>query len=163
MTPPYRPCVGIMLINKKGLILTGCRNDTHAESWQMPQGGIDKNETAEEAARRELIEEVGKIKVDLIAEHPDWLSYDFPKEIADTISHTRKKRWQIYAGQTQKWFLFKLTGGEKKIGKGLAHPEFSRFEWLTPEEVLARIVPFKRPVYEKLIPAFTPLIKQNKS
>ncbi|MCG6882251.1 MAG: RNA pyrophosphohydrolase [Silicimonas sp.] len=146
---PYRPCVGVVLANTRGLVFTGERIDTPG-AWQMPQGGIDDGEDARAAALRELYEETG-VPSDLVvieAEHPDWVLYDLPP-------HLLGKLWKgQYRGQTQKWFLLRFTGEDAVIDLKAKDEEFARWRWSTPDEVLRDIVPFKRQVYDKVITAF---------
>ena len=110
----YRPCVGIMLINAQGLVWIGCRADTKNEAegrgawWQMPQGGIDANEDPRKAALRELFEETGIRSAEVIAEHPDWINYDLPRDLVG-------KAWGgRYRGQTQKWFAMRFLGARQR-------------------------------------------------
>lgn len=146
---PYRPCVGVVLINTQGLIFTGERVDTPG-AWQMPQGGIDDDEAPKAAALRELEEEtsVPANAATLIAEHPDWVKYDLP-------DHLVGKLWKgRYRGQTQKWFLFRFDGADTQIDLARHDQEFARWRWSTPAEVIEHIVPFKRAVYEQVIQGF---------
>ncbi|MBC7142196.1 MAG: RNA pyrophosphohydrolase [Rhodobacteraceae bacterium] len=149
---PYRPCVGVMLINDAGLIFAGQRKDTPYPAWQMPQGGIDKGEKPRAAALRELREETGITQdlVEFVAKSPDWVLYDLPPEL---LGHVWGGR---YRGQKQRWFLFRFTGRDDQIDIETAHPEFSEWKWVTAEEMLAAIVPFKRAVYETVVAAFRP-------
>ena len=146
---PYRPCVGVVLANTKGLIFTGERIDTPG-AWQMPQGGIDEGETPDIAAFRELEEETG-VDANLArieAEHPDWIPYDLP-------DHLLGKMWKgRYRGQQQRWFLLRFQGVDSDIDLKRHHQEFSRWRWSTPDEVLENIVPFKRDVYAQVIAEF---------
>ena len=103
---PYRPCVGVMLINAAGEIFAGQRLDSTAAAWQMPQGGIDEGEDPYPAALRELAEETNVTSVSLLAESSDWFAYDLPDDIAQSAWKGR------YAGQEQKWLAFRLTGSE---------------------------------------------------
>ncbi len=146
---PYRACVGIMLVNARGFIFAGRRIDQIAESWQMPQGGIDEGESAAAAARRELLEETGTAKAEILAESRDWRPYDLPEALADRVWHGR------YRGQTQKWFCMRFTGedGDIRVAQ-VATPEFDDWAWLDVKRLMAVIVPFKRPVYEAVIAEF---------
>ena len=144
----YRDCVGIMLINRRGHVLVASRADMATPAWQMPQGGIDWGETPQRAALRELEEEIGTAKVEIIAESRDWLIYDFPPEIVD-------QRWGgRFRGQRQKWFLMRFTGCDADIDLGSAHPEFDAFCWVDPEELPQLIVAFKREVYLAVLSEF---------
>jgi len=146
----YRLGVGIMLLNERNQVLVGKRLDQGAgpDAWQMPQGGIDEGEAPIEAARRELLEEVGTDKVTVLAEHPDWLTYDLPEEL---IGHIWKGR---YKGQKQKWFLMRLEGGDELININTSHPEFSDWKWEDMDKIEGSIVPFKRELYRKLVMEF---------
>jgi putative (di)nucleoside polyphosphate hydrolase len=160
---PYRPCVGIMLVNKEGRVFIGRRlskkladNVSPDHAWQMPQGGIDKGEDPYRAALRELREETSVRTVSLIGEAPDWYSYDLPAEVL-------KKSWRgAYRGQTQKWFALRFEGDESEINihnPGPGHkPEFDAWRWENLDNLVDLIVPFKRPVYEKAIAALAPKI-----
>lgn len=147
---PYRPCVGLMLMNAEGKIFVGQRNDRHAEAWQMPQGGVDKGEAPRDAALRELWEETGipSDLVEIIAETDDWLPYELPLDI---VPHIWKGR---YRGQEQKWFLLRFTGRDDQIDIKTEHPEFTRWKWQDPARLVDEIVPFKKAVYQKVIDAF---------
>lgn len=147
---PYRPCVGVVLINDAGLIFAGRRKDGPASAWQMPQGGIDADEKPRKAALRELEEETGVTAalVDFIAKTPGWMTYDLPDELLGKVWGGR------YRGQKQRWFLFRFLGRDADIDLATEHPEFSEWRWLTAEEMLSTIVPFKREVYGAVIAAF---------
>lgn len=143
---PYRPCVGVMLINQDGFIFTGERLDTPG-AWQMPQGGIDKGETPEDAAVRELKEETGVAQelVTIQSRTADWVLYDLPP-------HLLGKVWRgKYAGQKQIWFKMLFTGNDSAINIQTKHPEFRRWKWSDPEDVIVEIVDFKRPVYSVVL------------
>ncbi|RBP10541.1 putative (di)nucleoside polyphosphate hydrolase [Roseiarcus fermentans] len=163
---PYRPCVGIALINWEGEVFVGHRKRRRggepldARAWQMPQGGIDEGESPLAAARRELWEETNVRSVELIAELPDWHSYDLPEE-------ARGKWAGRYRGQTQKWFLFRFVGSESEIdvhrpADGLHGAEFDDWRWERFGALPDVVVPFKRPVYEAVAAAFAPLARPAK-
>ena len=149
---PYRPCAGVMLLNRDGLAFAGQRIDTTTEAWQMPQGGIDPGENAGDAALRELGEEigVGPEHVELIAEAPGEFFYDLPD---DLIGKVWKGKWR---GQRQKWFLYRFLGEDTDINLATPHPEFMSWRWVDPYDLPALIVPFKRQLYEDVITAFAP-------
>jgi putative (di)nucleoside polyphosphate hydrolase len=142
---PYRPCVGIMLFNADGKVFVGKRLDQTVESWQMPQGGIDKGETPRQAALRELKEEAGTGKAEIIAEMDDWITYDLPAHLIGIALHGK------YRGQRQKWFALRFTGQESDIDLTAHEPEFSSYRWVTLEELPDLIVPFKRETYRSVI------------
>ena len=147
---PYRPCAGVVLVNKAGLVFAGLRIDTTAEAWQMPQGGIDKGETPVEAAIRELGEETGlpPDAVEIEAEAEDWVYYDLPPELVGKV-------WKgKYGGQRQKWVLMRLTGDESRIDIATEHPEFHKWAWMRAGDLIETIVPFKRAVYEQVFAIF---------
>ena len=147
---PYRPCVGVMLINPGGLIFAGQRKDNPVSAWQMPQGGIDAGEKPRAAALRELWEETGVTAdlVDFIAKSPDWLTYDLPEELLGRVWGGK------FRGQRQRWFLFRFLGRDDQIDIATEHPEFSEWRWVTADEMLASIVTFKRAVYAEVVGAF---------
>jgi putative (di)nucleoside polyphosphate hydrolase len=156
---PYRPCVGVMLINRDGLVFVGRRRSESGErvsngySWQMPQGGIDPGEEPYAAALRELYEETNVRSVRLLAEAPDWYTYDLPTMIAGRAWRGR------YRGQTQKWFAFRFEGQDSEIdirepAGGRHRPEFNEWRWERMQRLPELIIPFKRPVYENVVSAF---------
>ncbi len=162
---PYRPCVGVMLVNREGLVFVGRRHprdkvehDSTQFEWQMPQGGVEKNEDLYAAALRELREETNVSSVSLIAELPELLSYDLPVEFAS-------KAWKgRYRGQTQKWFALRFEGDDNEINVlepdgGKHKAEFIVWKWERIERLAENVIPFKRPIYEKVAEAFGPLIK----
>jgi len=147
---PYRPCVGVMLIDAQGRIFAGQRRDNPVAAWQMPQGGIDDGEKPRKAALRELWEETG-ISADLvefIAKSPDWVTYDLSEDLLGKIWGGK------YRGQKQRWFLFRFLGQDNDVNIETEHPEFSEWRWVTADEMVAAIVPFKRAVYEEVVAAF---------
>jgi putative (di)nucleoside polyphosphate hydrolase len=156
---PYRPCVGIMVLNRDGLVWAGHRivePEGEVEGaehlWQMPQGGIDRGETALQAATRELYEETGMKTVSLIIEASHWINYDLP---AHLIGIALKGKFR---GQTQKWFAFRFEGDESEIEinppPGGNSAEFDLWEWKNMRELPELIVPFKRHVYDELVSVF---------
>ena len=150
---PYRPCVGIMLFNRDGKVFVGKRIDQTVEGWQMPQGGIDEGESPRQAALRELMEEAGTGKAQIIAELPDWLTYDLPAHLVGIAFHGK------YRGQKQKWFLMRFTGADSDIDLHAHEPEFCDWKWFELDELPRLIVPFKRPTYEKVIEGFRDLVQ----
>ena len=150
---PYRPCVGIMLINDNGHIFSGQRIDNRAEAWQMPQGGIDAAEDVETACFREMREEIGTDKADILSIHPEWLNYDIPLPLADRLWGGR------YRGQSQKWVALRYTGQNSDINIATEEPEFFSWQWMSPADLIQLAVPFKRPVYEDIMTQFAQYIK----
>lgn len=148
---PYRPCVGVMLINRDGLVFVGRRIDQTVEGWQMPQGGIDPGETPLEAAHRELEEEIGTRNAQLLREMKEWLEYDLPAYLLGVALHGR------YRGQRQKWIAMRFLGQDCDIDIRTSHPEFASWKWLAMEALPRLIVPFKRDTYEKVIAEFRDL------
>ncbi len=146
----YRPCAGVMLMNRDGRVFVGQRLDSKLEAWQMPQGGIDAGEEPYDAAVRELWEETGVAAehVELIAEAPDELYYDLPEEL---IGKVWKEPWR---GQRQRWFLFRFLGEDGDVDIATAHPEFRAWRWIEPRELPHVIVPFKRALYSNLLEIF---------
>ena len=156
---PYRPCVGLAVFNRAGGVFIGRRSDgpEHVDEihvWQMPQGGIDQGEDPWPAALRELYEETSIRSVERLAAIDDWLTYDIPREIVGNAWGGK------YRGQTQKWFALRFTGDDGEInisapGGGGHKPEFIAWKW----EALARlpdlVVPFKRPVYARVVREFS--------
>ena len=147
---PYRPCVGVMIVNAAGHVFVGQRKDRYQDAWQMPQGGVDAGEDPREAALRETWEETGITDdlVEVIAETPGWLPYDLPHEIVPQIWKGR------YRGQEQKWFLLRFLGRDDQIDIATDHPEFSAWKWQDPARLAQDIVPFKRDVYLRVLDAF---------
>jgi len=156
---PYRPCAGICVINRDGLVFIGRRADgpehideTHV--FQMPQGGIDEGEDPYPAALRELYEETSIRSLERLAEIPEWLIYDIPREIVG-------QAWQgKYRGQKQKWYAFRFTGPDEEIniespGGGQHEPEFIGWRWEPMRNLPDLVVPFKRPIYERVVAEFS--------
>jgi putative (di)nucleoside polyphosphate hydrolase len=154
---PYRPCVGIMALNRDGLAFVGRRIDgpEHVDSvhvWQMPQGGIDAGEQPWPAALRELREETNIGSVERLGEIAEWLNYDIPTNLIGQAWNGR------YRGQTQKWFAVRFIGADSEIDiahpGGTAHAEFSAWRWEPMRNLPDLVVPFKRAVYERVVKEF---------
>lgn len=163
---PYRPCVGIMVLNKDNLVWAGRRiaepgselaNSPHR--WQMPQGGIDKNEDPEKAALRELHEETGITSVSLLMQTQDWLTYDLPE---DLIGIGLKGK---YRGQKQKWFAYRFLGDETEIQINPPpldeKAEFDEWDWKPMDSLPDLIVPFKRELYTRVVAEFSELLEAS--
>jgi putative (di)nucleoside polyphosphate hydrolase len=156
---PYRPCVGVMVLNSAGLVFIGRRSEgpehideTHV--WQMPQGGIDRDEDPWPAALRELYEETSIRSVERLGEINDWLSYDIPRDIVGQAWGGR------YRGQTQKWYALRFTGDDSEInisspGDGVHDPEFIAWKWEPMAHLADLVVPFKRSTYERVAREFS--------
>ncbi len=151
---PYRPNVGAVLFNPAGLVLVARRVDlpndeAPAGAWQLPQGGIDEGEDPRQAVLRELAEEIGTAKAEVIGEHEDWLTYDLPAPLIGVA-------WQgRYRGQRQRWFALRFTGVDSDIRFDLdPHPEFDAWKWVKLASLPDLAVPFKRPIYEILAVSF---------
>lgn len=157
---PYRPGVGVMLINREGLVWTGRRipkwaGDRSQYIWQMPQGGIDKGEDPVDAAFRELFEETGVTSADLLAEVPQWLSYDLPEDLLGVALKGR------YRGQRQRWFAMRFWGDDSEINirPRTGKAEFDRWAWRQASELPDLITSFKRPIYQTVVKAFAEFTK----
>ena len=146
---PYRPNVGAVLFNRAGLVLVARRAgfpnaEGPAGGWQLPQGGIDADEDPRQAVLRELAEEIGTDRAEIIGEHPAWLTYDLPPDLV--------KRWR---GQRQRWFALRFTGADADIRLDAdPHPEFDAWRWTTLASLPALAVDFKRPIYQTLAHSF---------
>jgi putative (di)nucleoside polyphosphate hydrolase len=150
---PYRPCVGLMLFNRQGQVFVGKRIDQTVEGWQMPQGGIDEGEEPRTAVLRELQEETGIAKAEIIGEMAAWLTYDLPQHLVGIAFHGK------YRGQRQKWFALRFLGEDRDIDLHTHEPEFAEWKWVTLEALPNLIVPFKRGTYAAVIAAFRGLAK----
>jgi putative (di)nucleoside polyphosphate hydrolase len=148
---PYRPCVGMMLLNPMGQVFVGKRIDQTLEAWQMPQGGIDEGEDPKRAVLRELKEEIGTANVVILREHPDWLAYDLPRHLVGVALQGK------FRGQKQKWFALRFLGNDRDIHVETDDQEFSDWKWVEAGELLRLIVPFKRDIYAKVLAAFSDL------
>jgi putative (di)nucleoside polyphosphate hydrolase len=154
---PYRPCAGLTVFNRDGLVFIGRRSsgpehidDTHV--WQMPQGGIDEGENPYKAALRELYEETSIKSIEKLGEVKDWIAYDIPRDIVGAA-------WKgKYRGQKQKWYALRFTGKDSEIdieNPGGGHkPEFIAWRWEKIERLPELVVPFKRPAYEQVVKEF---------
>jgi putative (di)nucleoside polyphosphate hydrolase len=164
---PYRPCVGIMLVNPDGRVFVGQRIDTRkraaqglaaageGDAWQMPQGGIDPGEDLHAAALRELYEETGVTAdlVQIIAQSREEYFYDLPPELLGRLWKGR------YRGQRQHWLLLRFTGDDAQIDLNAHDPaEFAAWQWVDPEALPDLIVPFKKRVYRQVLDEFRALI-----
>jgi putative (di)nucleoside polyphosphate hydrolase len=152
--PGYRPNVGVVLIDCRGLVFGGQRSDQPEPAWQMPQGGIDPGESVETAALRELEEETGVAPhlVERLAVGDAWLVYDLPPDLA-------KRMWRgRYRGQAQKWVALRFLGTDDDVDLARHHREFSDWRWVTPAALVAGIVPFKRAIYREVLREFAPFL-----
>ena len=150
---PYRPGVGVMLRDNERRILVGRRIDMpSANPWQMPQGGLDAGEAADDALWRELREEIGTDRADLVTRAREWLPYDFPAELGTEVWGGK------YAGQLQMWYLLHFRGTGDDIVLGTHDAEFAEVSWVEPEELPALVVGFKRAVYRAVLDEFAPFL-----
>jgi putative (di)nucleoside polyphosphate hydrolase len=147
----YRPAVGVMMINRARKVWVGQRLDNSLEAWQMPQGGLDKEEAPLEGALRELEEETGIARnlVELVAQAKEELTYDLPE---DLIGKVWKEKWR---GQRQTWFLMRFLGEDGDVNIATPEPEFRAWKWAEPAELPAMIVPFKQQLYRDVLDAFS--------
>jgi len=152
---PYRPCVGLMLLNAGSQVFVGKRIDQTVEGWQMPQGGIDEGEEPRTAVMRELKEETGTAKAQIIGEMDDWLTYDLPAHLVGIAFRGR------YRGQRQKWFALRFLGNDSDIDLHTHEPEFAEWKWVDTDALPGLIVPFKRDTYAQVIAAFRGLTHKS--
>lgn len=147
---PYRPCVGVMLVNERREVFVGQRLDSKIAAWQMPQGGVEKGEDPADAALRELGEETGvpASLVTMVAQSQQWLPYELPYDLVPKLWKGR------FRGQKQKWFLMQFHGVDDDINIQTEHPEFSEWRWLPMGALVDNIVPFKRDVYVSVLDEF---------
>lgn len=153
---PYRRNVGAVLFNPRGQVLVAHRlgmpmSDGPEGGWQLPQGGIDDGEDPRAAVIRELREEIGTDKAEIIGEHPDWLTYELPPHLIGVAWGGR------FRGQMQRWFALRFLGQDGDIRLDLdTHPEFDAWRWIELAGLPNLAVPFKRPVYDVLAASFSP-------
>jgi putative (di)nucleoside polyphosphate hydrolase len=147
---PYRPCVGVMLINAEGLVFGGQRLDNPVPAWQMPQGGIDDGEKPRAAALRELWEETGITAdlVEFVGKSHGWVTYDLPPELLGKIWGGK------HPAQQHTWLLYRYLGRDDQVNSATDHPELGASRWIQADEMVASIVPFKRAVYEEVVRSF---------
>ena len=141
-----------MLINKDGLVLIAQRIDQRAEAWQMPQGGVEDDETPSQAAMRELEEEIGTNRAEIIAETEAWIPYDLPRDLADKVWRGR------FRGQTQKWFAMRFLGKDEDINLATAEPEFDAWKWTPLANLTDVAAHFKRENYRQVVDIFYHLV-----
>ncbi len=148
---PYRPCAGVMLLSRDGLVFVGQRLDSSVEAWQMPQGGIDRGEEPDQAAFRELEEETGIARrlVTVIARSKGEHLYDLPPELMGKIWGGK------YRGQSQHWFLMRFSGEDSDVNIATEHQEFRAWQWARPADLESLIVPFKKKLYRDVIAEFS--------
>ncbi len=149
---PYRRGVGVMILNSKKKVFVGKRIDTKNNAWQMPQGGIDEDETVLEAGIRELFEETNIQNIEVLAETQNWLYYDLPEFLIGRLWGGK------YRGQKQKWILVKFTGSDDEINIDKRNQEFKQWKWIEVEELPEVVVSFKKQLYNYVIQEFAPII-----
>ena len=141
---PLRLGVGIVLLNSENKIFVGKRIDNPVNSWQMPQGGVDKNENLLNAAFRELREETGVKNVKLIKEIDTWLTYDLPKNLLGKLWNGK------YRGQRQKWFVMRFIGKDEEVNVKTKNAEFKEWKWIAVDQLTNVAVDFKLQIYKKI-------------
>jgi putative (di)nucleoside polyphosphate hydrolase len=152
---PFRPGVGMMIVDKENRVFVGKRVDSKTHGWQMPQGGIDMGETPSSAALREMEEEIGCRLGYIIAESKNWYSYRVPDFLIPRLWDGK------YCGQKQKWFLIRFTGTDGDINIKTTHPEFDNWKWVNFDQLLADIIPFKLKLYKQVVKEFKQTLKNS--
>ena len=142
---PMRVGVGIILLNNDNKVFVAKRLDNPTDNWQMPQGGVDKNEDYLSAIKRELYEETSIVNISVLKELDGFFEYELPENLIGII-------WKgKYRGQKQKWFICKFLGDEKEINLKTRYPEFLEWKWINPHELPKKIVDFKKDLYQRLL------------
>ena len=149
---PYRRGVGVMILNSVKKVFVGKRIDTKNNAWQMPQGGIDEDETLLEAGVRELFEETNIQNIEILAETKNWLYYDLPEFLIGRLWGGK------YRGQKQKWLLIKFTGNDEEININKSNQEFKQWKWIEVEELPEVVVAFKKQLYTSIVKEFASII-----
>ena len=148
----YRSGIGIVLVNRQGLVFAGRRRDGRVPPWQMPQGGLEPDETPDSAVLRELAEELGTAKASIIDSTRDWIHYDYPDGM-------QSRRARHFRGQRHKWFLLRFTGKDHEIAITTPHAEFDDWRWLPPADLIEQVIAFKQPVYRHVFERLSPVIR----
>ncbi|MAI83835.1 MAG: RNA pyrophosphohydrolase [Rickettsiales bacterium] len=148
MNTNYRKGVGIFLLNKTKDVWIGKRVDVKSEFWQMPQGGVDKNESFKDAMYRELDEEIGTNNVMIIDQCEKLYKYDLPENIKNKVWNGK------YIGQIQQWFACLYLGNDDEVNLKMHKPEFCEWKWIRPQEIINLVVPFKKEMYKKILDSF---------
>ena len=153
----YRRGVGLILLNDKAEVFVGKRVDSVVEAWQMPQGGIEKSETALQSVTREALEEIGTNDISILLESENWYRYDLPLDLQDKLWGGK------YIGQEQKWFLARYLGKDEDININTKRPEFIEWKWIPFNELKNIIVSFKQQLYKNLESEFGPIVEKLKN
>ena len=142
---PLRIGVGAIVLNSENKVFVGKRKDNPIDRWQMPQGGVDKDENFKDAMKRELYEETSIKNIEILKELDQWFTYELPDELIGIIWKGR------FRGQKQKWFITKFTGDKDEINVDTENPEFIEWKWIEMEKIPDVIVDFKKNIYKKLL------------
>lgn len=152
--PSYRLGIGMMILNIENKILVAQRLNTKEPAWQMPQGGISRFEDTDQAMLRELEEEIGTRKVEILVKSKTWYKYDLPAELAGRLWGGR------YKGQRQIWYVLRFKGEDKDIDIHTYHAEFRDWKWVDKDELIKLVIPFKKKLYEQIIHDLWPYIRR---